>query len=171
MRRKSAARTPMKCNLTLLSQYLDNELDFETRAAVDSHLAECLPCRREMADMKGVDKTLVGLRTRYEAVSPDLDRRIHADVVAPRRRSRMARISSPGVGSLAAAVLIFLVAGHGLPFQPSHNGPTTASVVRQRVAQLTAPLAQSRRASAILDGRTTPSVDETRFHLFRMLYE
>lgn len=146
----------MTCNRERLSLYLDGDLDAIDRRGMEDHLSRCPSCRRELRSLRSVDRSVAGLRSRYEPVSRDLDARIRRSVSARRRpRRAAARLSSPAVGTVAAALLLFLGTSHGALFSPQHSPSASGSAVRQRVAQLSAPLAQSRRASAILDGHAT----------------
>src|SRR5579884_4211330 len=140
----------MACSRDRLSLYLDGELDAVHRRDVEDHLSECPSCRRELRAMRAVDLSIFGLRSRYEPVPRDLDARISRSVGTRRRpRRAAARLSSPAVGTVAAALLLFLGTSHGALFSSGHSPAAAGSVVRQRVAQLSAPLAQTRRASAI----------------------
>jgi anti-sigma factor RsiW len=45
----------MHLHSTTLERYLDGSLDERTRAALDSHVANCLPCAETVAEADGRD--------------------------------------------------------------------------------------------------------------------
>lgn len=101
----------MKCDLPieLLNGYLDNELDDEQRAQVETHLKKCPACREELNALRRIDKTV---RDKvYEEPSAEfvfgLNRRIIEKVNIPRRRRffKFAPVFVP----VAAAFLILIV--------------------------------------------------------------
>jgi anti-sigma factor RsiW len=53
----------------LFSDYLDGELAAAERAQVDAHLADCIPCRSELEDMK---RTLAALRGAKVEAPPEV---------------------------------------------------------------------------------------------------
>ncbi|KPK63379.1 hypothetical protein AMJ83_07345 [candidate division WOR_3 bacterium SM23_42] len=101
----------MKCDLPieLLNGYLDNELDDEQRAWVETHLKACPACRDELDVLKRIDRAVRD--EVYEEPSSKfvlgLNRRVMEKVSIPRRRSlfRFAPVFVP----VAAAFLILIV--------------------------------------------------------------
>ncbi len=98
----------MKCEETkqFLSEYLDDELDPETRAAVMEHIASCEICRAELA---GLQATVSLVRELPSETAPDQMRqkiaeRIRLEAVPVRRPALIHRI-----WPLAAAATIALV--------------------------------------------------------------
>jgi predicted anti-sigma-YlaC factor YlaD len=58
--------------LELLSDYCDGTLDDETRALVQTHLGECLPCDGIRRDLDSIVRTAVILRSESTSISyPD----------------------------------------------------------------------------------------------------
>lgn len=103
----------------LLSPFIDNELGAQDTFTVAEHLEVCLPCRREMDDMRDLDGQLrqVG-RTPVDGIE-ELHLRI-LDSISPAtwlRRWRMVGV--------AAAVLFSIVVGRQI-FSASSDPETTA---------------------------------------------
>jgi len=58
--------------LELLSDYCDGALDDETRALVQTHLGECLPCDGILHDLDTIVRTAVILRSETNSITyPD----------------------------------------------------------------------------------------------------
>jgi anti-sigma factor RsiW len=101
----------MKCDLPieLLNGYLDNELDDEQRARVETHLKACSACREELDVLQRIDRAVRD--EVYEEPSSkfvfSLNRRVMEKVSIPRRRNlfRFAPVFVP----VAAAFLILIV--------------------------------------------------------------
>jgi anti-sigma factor RsiW len=97
----------------LLSPFIDNELGAHDAFAVAEHLEDCIICQREMEEVQRFDEQLrVAGRVPVDGVA-EVRGNIMA-VLSPRAWVRRWR----GVG-VAAAVLLFLVAGRQLFSAPS----------------------------------------------------
>jgi anti-sigma factor RsiW len=100
----------------LLPWYAAGEIDARDRAAVETHLADCAECRRQLA----LERRLVD---EFQAHSPDLDSgwaRLRGRIEAPAARRAKIRdawdefwglLSRPGIAALATAQVAFLVVG------------------------------------------------------------
>jgi len=107
--------------LPRLSDFVDDDLPSELRAAVDAHLRTCASCRGLADDLRGISQTS---RTLEPISPPD---RVWAGIAA-RLDEASARPAIHGVASrwlgLAAAVL--LIAGAGYFVARTHKSATTA---------------------------------------------
>lgn len=70
--------------LDLLSDYIDDELDPQARAAIDAHLAGCEPCRAVLADLTSLRGAAAAWRDHEAAPSADLWPGIAARLAGPR---------------------------------------------------------------------------------------
>jgi Putative zinc-finger len=70
--------------LDVLSDYLDDDLDPQARAAVDAHLAGCEPCRSTLADLTALRGAATAWRDAEAAPSADLWPGIAARLAGPR---------------------------------------------------------------------------------------
>ena len=75
----------MKCHEAQeqLSAWLDGELDGEVRARISQHLAGCVTCRRELAQLEALNAALGSLAV---PAPPDLAAKVLARLAPPRRR-------------------------------------------------------------------------------------
>jgi hypothetical protein len=92
-----------------LSDYLDDELGVEARAAIDRHLAECADCRGELESLRRLSRALAD-----EEVPPvpvDLQARIGRSLdAAPSARSRTRRFVVPTTIAATIGAIGILVA-------------------------------------------------------------
>ena len=84
-RRQVLRGVPLRCwdARQHVSDYLDGDIDPETAAAVEAHLATCPTCPPLYAALVGVQVEVGRLRDPDSVVPPDLERRIE-EVLAPR---------------------------------------------------------------------------------------
>ena len=136
----------------LLSDYVDDELDAETRSVVDDHLDGCPVCRADVALMKGITENLSAIPE--ETPPPDFARSV-AMAALPRKRedapgffaTLAALFTLPRATALVGgmAVLAMLILGPPLPMAPEGN---------QMAALPTARTELVASAGVTLDGRT-----------------
>jgi anti-sigma-K factor RskA len=100
----------------LLPWYATGEIDAHDRAAVETHLADCAECRRQLA----LERRLVD---EFQAHSPEVESgwaRIRGRIEAPAAKRAKIReawdefwglLSRPGIAALATAQVAFLVVG------------------------------------------------------------
>ncbi len=99
----------MRCDLTLLSAYLDGEISAEETRGMQAHLSVCPDCTAELAGMMAIKRNLHAAHDRY-APSAEFRRVIGRQVAAPQRRRWLKVAAPPFASGLAAALLIFAVA-------------------------------------------------------------
>jgi RNA polymerase sigma-70 factor, ECF subfamily len=77
-RRRALEGVPMRCwdARLLVSDYLDGDLDAESRHAVEAHLQQCPTCPPLYASLVGVHEALGAMRDGDVVVPPELARRI-----------------------------------------------------------------------------------------------
>jgi predicted anti-sigma-YlaC factor YlaD len=144
----------MRCEIEVLSRYIDGDLSLPERRAVDAHLAECDPCRTELQALRLNDSVLISWGHHRTCLPPETEARIARSVSRGRRRSWLAgvtRVSPAAVGSLVAGVLVLISANLGVLYGngaagSSHVRPTGSAHV---ILKQSAPLASARRASAL----------------------
>lgn len=153
-----------------LSEFLDGSLGERDRQRVDRHLAECEPCRTELAELRGTVALLRGLPALEPP--PELTARVLAQLgagaaepsVARRLRAALGDMLggawAPAFGSVAlllvvAALLRVQIQVH-LPFGPGREQALPPLAESARVVpapeiapQPSAPLAPRRRFDAI----------------------
>jgi anti-sigma factor RsiW len=121
-----------------LSDYLDDELAVDERAAVDAHLGECAECTRTLAELQEVVARAAALRP---ALPPrDLWNGIAETINSERRSTRAPRRFSFTLPELAAAgLLLAMLSGGGVALWLTRQG---------------APAGVARDASEVRNGRT-----------------
>ncbi len=77
----------MECNRTLLSAYVDDELDPASSVALAAHLKTCTTCQQDMQDLRQLTADLTDPVLRYPAPS-HLRHRIQTDLEAARSRAQ-----------------------------------------------------------------------------------
>lgn len=77
----------MECNRTLLSAYVDQELDPSTSEAVSQHTKTCPTCRQDLLELQQLNAGLADPALRYRAPS-HLRHRIQTDLDAVKSRAR-----------------------------------------------------------------------------------
>ncbi|MCL2645883.1 MAG: anti-sigma factor [Phycisphaerales bacterium] len=110
-----------------LSAYLDGQLPSDLRAQVETHLAECPDCSRELTALRQTSAVLQQLP--LTAPSPVLLERLHASIESAVRRPVIAMERFIGLLSGIAACLALV--GCLLLMQPHVTAPivSTASVI------------------------------------------
>jgi putative zinc finger protein len=117
-----------------LSDYLDDALAAEERAALETHLAGCTACAATLDELRRVVARARGLDDRPPAADlwPGIAERIGVtpDVVSlpARRRARRFTFSA---GQLAAAAVLLVIAGSGGAYLALHRGGSGGSVARR----------------------------------------
>ncbi len=93
----------------LLNDLVDGLLPVEERSRIEAHLADCGPCREELAELRDLLDTAADLPT---GITPgrDLWPTVDARLAAPAQLPRFSRIGP----ALAAAALLLLVVGASL---------------------------------------------------------
>ena len=110
-----------------LSEYVDDELDAETRTALEAHLATCAECRAIRAELERVVARARAVG--YREPASDLWNPIEASIrtAAPQaKRRRLVTFSWPGLA--AAAAIIALVAGSFAWVIASNRASTGSSI-------------------------------------------
>jgi anti-sigma factor RsiW len=113
-----------------LSEYVDGELDTETRAALEAHLATCATCRATRDELERV--VARARRVGYREPANDLWRAIEASITtsAPRSRGRLITVSWARLA--AAAAIVALLAGGFAWTIASRRPPVVATVPPSR---------------------------------------
>jgi hypothetical protein len=101
----------------LLSAYLDDELDLDTRSEVAAHIEACAECRSELAE---VQSAAVAIRS-LPALEPP-----PGLVPTPARWRRRRRFQAIGAAGLGAAALVALVLG--VSIMGGDNDPQVVAV-------------------------------------------
>lgn len=114
-----------------LSDYLDDALAPEERAALETHLAGCAECTATLDELRRVVARARGLDDRPPAADlwPGIAERIGVtpDVVSLPARRRARRFSFT-VGQLAAAAAVLVVLGSGAAYLALHRGTGAGSI-------------------------------------------
>jgi len=107
-----------------LSEYVDGELDAETRAALDAHLATCATCRATRDELERV--VARARRVGYREPANDLWGAIEASIAAnaPRAHRRVVTLSWARL-AMAAAIVAILAGGFAWTIA-SRRGPVVA---------------------------------------------
>jgi anti-sigma factor RsiW len=92
-----------------LSEYVDGELDAETRAALDAHLATCAECRATRDELSRVVARARGVG--YREPAADLWSAIEATITAKRPRATRRVVTISWARLAAAASVVALLAG------------------------------------------------------------
>ena len=106
-----------------LGSLLDGELVEAARAAMESHLRNCVPCRQELEALQGLSRLLVS--DAVPALTASAMRRIHGrldsvmeqEAVAQRVRGRVLRIAH----ALSGIAACLLIAGAAWLYQGQHT--------------------------------------------------
>jgi hypothetical protein len=102
----------------VLVAYLYDDIDAVDRVAFETHVMTCLPCRGDLADLRGVRETLGSW------VSPEPGRAFTLESRAPDRESRSRWHSVPVWAQVAAAMLVLGVSASiaNLNIRYDHSG-------------------------------------------------
>jgi hypothetical protein len=108
-----------------LSEYLDDELEPRDRAALETHLAGCVECRTDLADLRAVVARAQSLTDTAPATNlwPGVEARLEgAPVRKPTLATRRFAFTLP---QLIAASLALMVASGGMVWLARMGGPST----------------------------------------------
>jgi anti-sigma factor RsiW len=119
-----------------LSDYLDDALAADERAALETHLAGCAACTATLDELRRVVARARGLDDRPPAADlwPGIAQRIgvSSDVVSlPARRARRFSFT---IGQLAAAATALVILGSGGAYLALHRAGSGGSVARRSSA-------------------------------------
>ncbi len=117
-----------------LSEYVDDELDADTRAAVDAHLTTCGDCRATLAELRRVVARARSIEYRQPAT--DLWRPIEATIRSSSPSARRSRLVTLSWGRLAAAaaVLALIAGGFAWTIATKRAAGGSGSLARDAVA-------------------------------------
>ena len=150
-----------------LSEYVDDELDAETRTALDAHLATCPECRAIRVELERVVARARAVG--YREPGNDLWQPIEASIrtaVARAKRRRLVTFSWPGLA--AAAAIIALVAGSFAWAIASRRASTGSSIVaRDTLSPAPGPAALGASALAVASYRDAAADLERAFQAGR----
>lgn len=158
-----------------LSEYVDDELDVETHAALEAHLATCAECRGTRDELVRV--VARARQVSYREPKTDLWRSIEATIVSTSPSIRRRRMVTMSLGRLAAAAAIVALLAGGFAWTiASRRAPnieagrlprdTSAPVARNTVTGASALAVASYRDAAadlehVLEARRTTLRPET----------
>jgi hypothetical protein len=151
-----------------LSDYLDNELPSEARAAVDAHLRDCPACRATLDELRAVTARAQALadRSPVNDLWPAIAAAIGSDIspLSPRRQPATRRFSFSMPQLAAAAVLLMAVSGGAVwtlrdagPSRPTamaaapSRTPSPSSTVRPTEFTTVRPTAEQSYDAAVAD--------------------
>jgi anti-sigma factor RsiW len=158
--------------ISRLSDYLDNELATEERAALDAHLRECPTCHATLDELRAVTARAGTLADRAPVndLWPGIAAAIGSDInpLAQRRRGPVTRRFSFSMPQLAAAaVLLMAVSGgavwtlrNAAPARPAAvaaaparvpSGPSAPSTIRPTEFTTVRPTAEQSYDAAVAD--------------------
>lgn len=112
-----------------LSEYLDDELQAEERAAMERHLRECGECRSALDDLRAVVSRARSLRPRTPEADlwPGIEQRVAG--LRPVRRT-----FTFSVAQLAAAAIVLMALSGGLVWMLRQSSPGTTGVGERATA-------------------------------------
>src|SRR5512132_35545 len=151
-----------------LSDYLDDDLPAETRAAVDAHLRDCPACRATLDELRAVTARAQALADRAPVndLWPGIAAAIGSDIspLSPRRQPATRRFSFSMPQLAAAAVLLMAVSGgavwtlrNAAPSRPTamaaapSRTPPASSTVRPTEFTTVRPTAEQSYDAAVAD--------------------
>lgn len=161
----------IRCDVSLLSRYLDAELTLPERRGVEIHLATCTRCRSELEAIQRTDRALRSWASRREPIPLTTEERVLA---SSEKRSRvssilaLSRVMPAALGSSVAALLVLATVNAGIVNTPSVASRQTPGPSRSVLEKRSAPLVNARRVSAILGER--PSDQESIIPLHRTTF-
>lgn len=109
-----------------LSEYVDGELDAETRVALEAHLATCAECRATRDELERVVARARGVE--YREPANDLWGSIEATITKDRQRSTRRFVTLSWARLAAAAAIVAVLAG-GFAWTMASRRSTTIAVV------------------------------------------
>ena len=145
-----------------LSEYLDGEMDAESRAGLEAHLASCAECGATLTELRSVARRAAALEDRPPATDlwPGIARRIglDTDALAIRRRTRRVSFTVP---QLAAAGLALIAVSAGLAWV-ALRGSRSPSVAGNSPAPAVSPAAHTANWTPKVEGSADAAVVELR---------
>jgi hypothetical protein len=109
-----------------LSEYVDGELDAETRASLEAHLSTCAECRATRDELARV--LARARRVEYREPAADMWRSIEAKITRDRQRSTRRFVTLSWARLAAAAAIVAVLAG-GFAWTIASRRPTAIAVV------------------------------------------
>jgi anti-sigma factor RsiW len=91
------------CEPFLLSAYVDSEVDVATRQRVETHVAACVTCAAELAELRELSRSLASYELSDPLTRDDLAR-VH-DALDDAAEATVWRIGGP-LGLIAASILV-----------------------------------------------------------------
>jgi len=135
----------MNCHsvMRMLTEYLDDQLAAQERAAVAAHLKACSACCAEEAALRRAEEALTALAAVESA--PDLTADLHRRIAAPARRPM--RWAWVGAALVAFALLVVLSTKmrQGLPSRSIARAPADTTSPKHPVTSAPAPKAIAER--------------------------
>lgn len=111
-----------------LSEYVDHELDAETRAALEAHLVTCAECRATRDELERV--VARARQVSYREPAKDLWRPIEAAIVSTSPSVRRRRMVTMSIGRLAAAAAIVALVAGAFAWTIASNRATNGAMSR-----------------------------------------
>jgi anti-sigma factor RsiW len=145
----------IRCDVSLLSRYLDAELTLPERRGVEVHLATCTACRSELEAIRRTDRVFRAWASQREPIPRAAEERVLASSARGRRLSSilaLGRVLPAALGSSIAALLVLASVNAGIVNTPSVNRQA-AGPSRSALEKRSAPLVNARRVSAMLGER------------------
>jgi anti-sigma factor RsiW len=158
-----------RCDIDMLSLYLDGDMSLPARRRVELHLLECPECAGEVESLRQIDQMLVAWGASRTPVSPIEDARIVSAVERKRRLKPFhaaSKIMPAAVGSSIAAMLVLLSVNTGFLYgnQTNQQQPAGTTIAARVIEKQSAPLLRARRSSAIMVGRTDVQINTALRH-------
>lgn len=147
----------IRCDVILLSAYVDNELTLPERRRLEAHLAVCAACRSELEAIQRTDRMIRSWAATREPVPVITERRVLASTEKKTALSSilaLSRVMPAALGSSIAALLVLASVNAGL-VAPQAAPRTNSGPSRSVLVKRSAPLVNARRVSAILGSRPT----------------
>lgn len=131
-----------------LSEYLDGDLDTETRTALEAHLATCAECRATRDELERV--VARARRVAYRAPATDLWRPIEASITQASRPATSRRMVTMSLARLAAAAgFVAIIAGGFAWMMASKRAADRAVVASGRDSTVRPVVGATPAASAV----------------------
>lgn len=146
----------IRCDVSLLSRYLDAELTLPERRGVEVHLATCAACRSELEAIRRTDRMIRSWASRREPIPLATEERVLASSEKGGRLTSilaLSRVMPAALGSSIAALLVLATVNAGMVNTPSVASRQIPGPSRSVLEKRSAPLVNARRVSAILGER------------------